>query len=319
MKGRNLNKLFVFDIEKSEVVAEVFDAWKNKKKYVIQHLSGKRLDKWIKYASEEVGIPFDKSALKENRYINSILFKQGCIGITTDDIPNNSVLLLLERFAKVFEQTYTRFLDLQKAEEQARESQIEAALERVRSRSMAMHNSEELLEVINVVSEQLQQLGMKFSNASFGINTGSFDFDFWVAAPGIDHPFRIHLPYLDSPVFNRLKDAQINEQSFFADSFNAIETKEWMQHLFANNDIAEFTPQTREYLLSKIGFVRSSVLLKNIILSIINYEGIKYSNDENDVYIRFANAFEQAYTRFLDLQRAEAQTREAQIENALEK
>ena len=319
VKGRNLNKLFVFDIEKSEVVAEVFDAWKNKKKYVIQHLSGKRLDKWIKYASEEVGIPFDKSALKENRYINSILFKQGCIGITTDDIPNNSVLLLLERFAKVFEQTYTRFLDLQKAEEQARESQIEAALERVRSRSMAMHNSEELLEVINVVSEQLQQLGMKFSNASFGINTGSFDFDFWVAAPGIDHPFRIHLPYLDSPVFNRLKDAQINEQSFFADSFNAIETKEWMQHLFANNDIAEFTPQTREYLLSKIGFVRSSVLLKNIILSIINYEGIKYSNDENDVYIRFANAFEQAYTRFLDLQRAEAQTREAQIEGALEK
>ena len=36
---------------------------------------------------------------------------------------------LLARFTKVFEQTYTRFLDLQKAEEQARESKIETALE----------------------------------------------------------------------------------------------------------------------------------------------------------------------------------------------
>jgi hypothetical protein len=32
------------------------------------------------------------------------------------------------------------------------------------------------------------------------------------------------------------------------------------------------------------------------------------------VFRRFANRFEQAYTRFLDLQKAEAQAREAQIE-----
>ena len=35
---------------------------------------------------------------------------------------------IFKRFAKVFEQTYTRFLDLQKAEAQARESQIQLAL-----------------------------------------------------------------------------------------------------------------------------------------------------------------------------------------------
>ena len=33
---------------------------------------------------------------------------------------------VLERFAQVFDLTYTRFLDLQKAEAQAREAQIEA-------------------------------------------------------------------------------------------------------------------------------------------------------------------------------------------------
>ena len=53
-----------------------------------------------------------------------------------------------KRFANVFEQTYTRFLDLQKAEAQAREAQIELALERVRARTMAMQNSDELSETV---------------------------------------------------------------------------------------------------------------------------------------------------------------------------
>lgn len=39
---------------------------------------------------------------------------------------------IFKRFTKVFDQTYTRFLDIKKAEAQARESQIEAALEKVR-------------------------------------------------------------------------------------------------------------------------------------------------------------------------------------------
>ena len=60
--------------------------------------------------------------------------------------PVPSAYDIFKRFAKVFEQTYIRFLDLKKAEAQAREAQIEAALERVRSRTMAMHKSDELAE-----------------------------------------------------------------------------------------------------------------------------------------------------------------------------
>ena len=63
---------------------------------------------------------------------------------------------VLCRFGNVFDLTYTRFNDLLKAEAQAREAQIEAALERVRSRSMAMYKSDEMLSVIKVVSEQLR-------------------------------------------------------------------------------------------------------------------------------------------------------------------
>ena len=65
---------------------------------------------------------------------------------------------ILQRFASVFDLTYTRFLDLKKAEAQARESQIEASLEKIRSRSLAMHNAEELGEVISVIVEKLKEL-----------------------------------------------------------------------------------------------------------------------------------------------------------------
>src|SRR5207344_556865 len=67
---------------------------------------------------------------------------------------------VFKRFAKVFDQTYTRFLDLQKAEAQAREATIVAALERVRGRAMAMHSSEDLAETIGAFYQELKQLSV---------------------------------------------------------------------------------------------------------------------------------------------------------------
>ena len=62
--------------------------------------------------------------------------------ITYEPVPHAHDLF--KRFGKVFDQTYTRFLDLKKAESQAREAQIESSLERVRSKTMAMHNSKDV-------------------------------------------------------------------------------------------------------------------------------------------------------------------------------
>ncbi len=65
-------------------------------------------------------------------------------GIPYTDSENS----ILRRFGKVFQQTYTRFLDLQKAEAQAREAQIELSLERIRAQVTAMQESSELLDIV---------------------------------------------------------------------------------------------------------------------------------------------------------------------------
>ena len=65
------------------------------------------------------------------------IFLDGALYPSIWKLFSDEASIFFRRFAKVFEQTYTRFLDLQKAEAQARESQIQLALERVRARTMA--------------------------------------------------------------------------------------------------------------------------------------------------------------------------------------
>ena len=110
---------------------------------------------------------------------NSIIAVDSWYGQTTT-IENFQIL---KRFARVFEQAYVRFLDLQNAEAQAREAQIETALEKVRSRSLAMHHSEELKEVVATIFEKLKELGLVFDGGA-GVkifSEGSKDSVLWVA------------------------------------------------------------------------------------------------------------------------------------------
>ncbi|MBK7379013.1 MAG: hypothetical protein IPJ03_08410 [Ignavibacteriales bacterium] len=86
-------------------------------------------------------------------------FKQGYLSFHLHE-PCPEAWDIFKRFATVFEQTYTRFLDLQKAEAQARENQIQLALERARAQSMMMQHSKELDDTLRVFHEQVLQLGI---------------------------------------------------------------------------------------------------------------------------------------------------------------
>ena len=89
------------------------------------------------------------------------------------------------RFARVFGLLYRRFLDLQKAEAQAKEAQIEVALERVRSKAMAMHKSDDLHAAVAVVFEELDKLnlGMLRCSAEYGILVRNADL--WCGQGGL--------------------------------------------------------------------------------------------------------------------------------------
>ncbi|HEX4958488.1 MAG TPA: hypothetical protein VFV46_09950, partial [Lacibacter sp.] len=222
-----------------------------------------------------------------------------------------------KRFAKVFEQTYTRFLDLQKAEAQAREAQIEAALERVRSRSIGMQKSDELKDVIKVVYDQLVHLNIKLDHAGFVVDyQPKKDWTFWIADEQ-DIPSKITHPYFESVWATQYNNAKEKGEELFVTYLNFEEKNKFYNQLLSY--IPDLPQASKDFYLNCPALAATTVLLDNVGLYIENFEGIPYSDEYNKILKRFGKVFEQTYTRFLDLQKAEAQAREAQIEAALER
>ena len=244
-------------------------------------------------------------------------YDYGAIQVASVDTFPEENLAILGRFSKVFDMSYTRFLDLQRAEAQARGAQIEASLERIRSRSMAMQKSEELKEVIQVIFDQLRNLHFPIDSASFVVEIDETnDLRNWIAASGQQYAKRVDIPYFDHPIFHRLTEAKDKGETFYSLLVTKEEKDRFFDHFF---NYAPTVAERKAFIYESNGWIQSSVLMGTIGLSIINYACILYSEEQNSTLVRFGKAFEQAYTRYLDLQQAEAQAREAQIELSLEK
>ncbi len=250
-------------------------------------------------------------------YYVEAFMKYGCFGVMVESQLTEDEEKILGRMAIEFERTYTRFLDLKKAEAQAREAEIELGLERVRARTMAMQKSDELQEIIKVVYEQLVHLSIAVEHAGFIMDYNTRDdMHIWLADKHYA-PAEITVPYFDSPHWNGFNEAKEKGLNFFAICSTFEEKNKFYQDLFKLT--LEVTDETKEYYFSCPGLAISTVLLENVGLYIENFAGTPYTDDENATLMRFGKVFQQTYTRFLDLQKAEAQAREGQIEAALER
>jgi signal transduction histidine kinase len=283
--------------------------------------SESEVEAFLKVCDEVTGSKYFSQAQQSYRFDRLELldanYKYGAVSRTTRDSPTEQHKKIFQRFAKVFEQTYTRFLDLQKAEAQAREAKIEAALERVRSRSMAMHKSEELGEVIEVVFKQMMGLDLPVDHVGFILDYREReDMHIWFASKQVK-PSEITIPYFDSPHWNSFRKAKSTGEKFFTNLLDFKTKNKFYKELFKH--IPPLPGAATKNIFERPGLVISTALLDKVGLYFENYTQLPFTDDENDLLTRFAYVFEQAYTRFLDLQKAEAQAREAQINLALER
>ena len=173
LRGNILQHTMKAGIDEPIVMSKIADAWRAGQKTLILEIKGRDLETYNGYRNLMVGSQMFPVKVNDDdkRIIQVAFFSKGMLALgTTDPRPRES-MQLLERFASVFELTYTRFLDLQKAEAQAREAQIEASLERVRAKAMAMHNSGDLNEAAGAVFTELKKLGIKPIRSGFVLLT----------------------------------------------------------------------------------------------------------------------------------------------------
>ena len=308
-----------FSINEPHVMQQMYQAWKAKTKSISIDLQGRPLEEYFQFF-KNTDAPVQRDKFGNRRVQNVATFSKGIFTIVTPEPIEREAMDILERFASVFDGTYTRFLDLQKAEAQAREAQIEAALEKVRSRSLAMHKSDELQEVVRAVFDRLNELDIVMNATSiFIFKEDSDDLEQWVALSGHQYSTCFHLAYFDFAVFRDLKEAREKGKDSFIKKYSFQEKNDWFRFAFEHTEYRQIADARKKYLLESECAVFSYALTKNTGIQLANYEGQLFSEREMEILKRFAKVFEQAYTRFLDLQKAEAQAREARIEAALER
>jgi len=223
---------------------------------------------------------------------------------------------IVQRFATEFGRLYQRFLDLQIVEAQTREALIELALERVRGRTMAMQRSEELADVAEVLFKQVRSLEIHAWSTGFNIwQEGNDAYIDWVTNPGggFMEPYTVDLT--THPFFREIRDAKKRGEDFQVFEISGEPLAETYALL------KSFAPKQFEGILaSGISFptrqINHYVFGAQVSLMFITPQPYP---EAHDIFKRFGKVFEQTYTRFLDLQKAEAQARESQIQLALER
>lgn len=112
------------------------------------------------WVSKTTNVFIDKY-LETASSLNYYWFSLGpvALGISTYHPLVEEQINLFKRFLKVFELAYQRYLDIEIAEAQAREAQIEASLERVRAVAMGMNKSDDLLSICEVSFKEFKKLG----------------------------------------------------------------------------------------------------------------------------------------------------------------
>ena len=203
-----------------------------------------------------------------------------------------------------------------------RELEIEAALERVRSQSMAMRHTSDLQEVVNTLAHQLLRINIDINGGIFIVVNEKVgkDIEIWGCGGAANYVKKAVIPYLNKPIYFHSVSSIKKKVDFLVEVYTREEKIEFFEHLFKYPPW-KFTPEKKKkQLLSlKGGYTRSWCISPHTSIFMINNTGKVFSAEDNDILKRFGKIFEQTYTRFLDLQKAEELAREAMHQAALDR
>jgi signal transduction histidine kinase len=281
--------------------------------FFTRSLKGKELKDW--YSFQQTTNQFADPHLAIASSLNYYWFSMGpvALGISTYVPLNEEEIILFKRFQTVFELSYRRYLDIEKAEAQAKEAKIEASLERLRSTAMSMRKSEELIAVCEAMYKELTVLGFaNIRNAQ--IATKNDQQQSYVICEYSDYNVAVmqEAPYSSSPIVRALyEELEKSDNALYQREFSGKEFDDWRRW---RKDIGASIDKRIEQADSMCFYLYS---FGKGHLGISTFNPI--TNDQLEILKRFKNVFELCYRRYLDIEKAEAQAREAQIELGLER
>src|SRR6056297_3526644 len=195
-----------------------------------------------------------------------------------------------------------------------KELEIEASIERVRAVAMSMNKPEDMLRVCRVISDQLQQFGVEHIR---NVQTVIINEE-----KGTYHNYQYFTPYKTesveltecdkNPVVYEMVTRMLESaDAFFTTNITADELATFRLYRKQENQFPDPLLDETESIDGHFFSIGPGGLGITLYRP-LNKEGLK-------IFKRFHNVFSLAYRRFRDIEKAEAQAREAKIELSLER
>ena len=274
-------------------------------------------------------------ALPSTLVSHRVLHEHGLVAFVREQPLDDEQAAIANRFTDVFDFAYKRFLDLQDKERRAREAEVEAALERVRSQALAMETSQDIPAVSAAVFRELNALNFPAGSSLIGIPDEARNLTTqWVVWPdeleGWDIVYKgdvnVALEYFD---LKKLYSTHPFNRKAFRASISGQTT--YLTHRFQKSELQDVAKRYME--LGQWSTEKYEAIAKPDVIPDVSYYSVvqhkhgylgfwlmaPLKDFEIEEAKRFATTFDFAYDRYLDLQGKERRAREAEVEAALER
>jgi signal transduction histidine kinase len=247
---------------------------------------------------------------------NTMLFVFNYHGIACSQIENT----ILKRFGNAFEQTYTRFSDLQYAEVQAKEATIEAALEKVRGKAMAMHDSQDLSSTASQVFGELRKLGINPFRCGVALKEeNSRRTQIYTSSISRDGSSSLALVgwtmLSNLPVFDLLIEKRAKNEDYFP-VLRGEEIKAYYEHLKSELSVGLSMPYIPDW---ERGVAQYGYFMSISVGWLYAWSEAPYNEAEVKILKRFASVIDLTFRRFRELEQSETNTKEAVRRSSLDR
>ena len=150
-----------FNLHIHPVFESIIPARKQNKPYALKVLSGVEVRQYYQTMSTYLSLP-QQHVYNDSEYFYFFFFSDGTISVITHHPLTEEECNIMIRLTLVFGLIYTRFLDLQKAEAQARDVMKQTSLDRVRGQIASMRSTEDLQRITPLIWNELTSLGVPF-------------------------------------------------------------------------------------------------------------------------------------------------------------
>jgi signal transduction histidine kinase len=309
-EGKAMKGMGSIDFNAHPLWVGLFEAWENKKENYFYDLKGDDLKSYYTILSQSPN--YNSSYIQGQEFPDHTLyasfFEQGAVFTFSLQPHDDEKRKVIKRFTAVFSLTFRRYLDLKQAEAQARESLIEASLERVRSRTLAMQKSDELAETAAEVFRQLIGLGIEPNRLYIGIIKGETgDMEMWATdedGTQVGKKFMFNKNENDS--VRKLYEGWATQQKSVIVNMEGKELEDYLHYL---NDVMHIPFKGG---LTQKRRVQSVAYFSKGFIGMASPDG----QGEQTIQLleRFAAVFNLTFTRFNDLKIAEAHAEQAELD-----